>query len=224
MPRNEERRHRLNAEEAARIIYGTQEPDWRQVGQVRAMILRGVIQGSKDGRWTTADAVAEYLAAANLHRGAERNRRAAASGQSLPRDGSPSQREYRSTYRDVLKEYFLAVIRRRDRRQYSRSFQGAILAGQIALLIGLVTVGALVFHAVRKVPEPQELATVRQWLEQNTDRHQIVQWYAPEPVADGQGLSIRVVYEYAKVSPKTIRTDRVFVIEGGQVVSVESHK
>ncbi len=224
MPPSEERHQRLDAKEAARIIYGTQEPDLRQVGQVRAMILRGVIQGSEDGRWTTTDAVADFLAAANLRRETERNRRAAASGQPLPRDGSPSQRDYRSAYREVLKEYFLAVIRRRDRRQYSRSFQRAVLVGQIALLIGMVAVGALVFYTVRKAPDPHELAAVRQWLEQNTDRHQIVQWYLPEPASDGQGLSIRVVYEYAKVSPKTIRTDRIFVIEGGQVVSVKSHK
>jgi hypothetical protein len=211
----------LNAEEAARIIYGTCEPDLRQVGQVRVMILRGVIRGSEDGRWTTADAVAEYLAVANLHQGAERSRRAAASGQ--PRNRSPSQRAYRSAYRQVLKEYFLAVIRRRDRRRYSRSFQRAVLVGQLALLIGMVAAAGLIVCTVPKVPEPQELAVVRQWLEQNTDRHQIVRWHPPQPAAEGPGVSIRVVYEYAKVSPKTIRTDRIFLIQEGRIVSVESH-
>jgi hypothetical protein len=222
MSSDEKRPLRISVEEAARIVYGAQQPDWRQVGQVRALILRGTIRGSEDGRWTTAEAVAEYLATANLRRrSAERDRRAAG-GEGLPSHRSPLQRKYRSDYRDVLKEYFLAVIRRRDRRGYSRPFQRAVLAGQIVLLAGIAALLTVFFFSLRPAPEPPELAVVRAWLDENTDRYRIIQWYPPESAADGQGSTIRVIYDYAETSPKTIQTDRVFVIHGSRVTSVES--
>ncbi len=215
---------RIGVEEAARIIYGAKEPDWRQVGQVRAMILRGTIRGSEDGRWTTAEAVAEYLAAANLRRrSAERDRRAAG-GEGVPSHRSPLERKYRSDYRHVLKEYFLAVIYRRDRRGYSRPFQRAVLAGQIALLAGIAALLTVFFLGLRPTPEPPEMAAVRAWLEENTDRYHIIRWHPPEPTADGGGSTIRVIYDYAQGSRKTIQTHRVFVIHGNRVTAVESGK
>jgi hypothetical protein len=218
----EKRPLRLTAEDAARAIYGTQEPDFRQVGQVRAMILRGVIRGSEDGRWTTADAVAEYLASANLRRLSAETQRRASDGETPSQRGSSLQRQYRTDYRAALKDYFLAVIYRRDRRRYSRPFQRAVVAGQLVLLAGMVALIALAYFSLLPTAEPPELAAVRAWLEDNTTRYSILQWRAPQPAAEGEGSSIRVIYEYAQGSPKTIRTDRTFVIEGGRVVSVES--
>ncbi len=174
----ENRPLRLTVEHAARVIYGTQQPDFRQVGQVRAMILRGVIRGSEDGRWTTAEAVAEYLAAANLRqRSAETERRAACGDTPAPR-GSSLQRQYRTEYRAALKDYFLAVIYRRDRRRYSRPFQRAVVAGQLVLLAGMLALVALAFFLLRPAPEPPELAAVRAWLEDNTTRYSILEWRA----------------------------------------------
>jgi hypothetical protein len=222
MAEDQQRPLHLGVEDAARIIYGTQQPDFRQVGQVRAMILRGVIRGSEDGRWTTAEAVAEYLAAANLRqRAAETERRASGGEAPVPR-GSSLQRQYRTDYRAALRDYFLAVIYRRDRRRYSRPFQRAVVAGQIVLLAGMLALVALAFYSLRPVAEPRELTAVRAWLKDNTTHYHITQWHPPQPTADGERSSIRVIYEYSQTSRKTIRTDRVFVIEGSRVVSVES--
>jgi hypothetical protein len=66
------------------------------------------------------------------------------------------------------------------------------------------------------------MAAVRAGLEENTDRHRIIRWHPPQPATDGQDSTIRVVYEYAQTSRKTIQTDRVFFVRENRVTAVES--
>jgi hypothetical protein len=224
MPHNEKRDRCIDAEEAARIIYNTREPDPRQVGQVRAMILRGVIHGSEDGRWTTVTAVAEFLAAVTLRQrsaGRDDRRTAAARAGDAPQRSS-REREYRSAYRESLKEYFLAVIYRRDRRQFSKPFQRAVIVGQIGLLALIMTVLVAILVGLRPQREPPELTVVRAWIKKDAKSYEIIRWYPPHPSTGGDGTSIRVIYEYSDTGRKTIHTDRVFVISENQVTAVSS--
>src|SRR5688572_24131338 len=103
MTRSQDRR--IDVEEAARIIFGTSEPNARQVGSVRAIIMRGMIAGSKDGKWTTTSAVAEYLASATLrrHQSAQAQDRDIESAEGGTAAVLPNQRQYHSIYRESLK-------------------------------------------------------------------------------------------------------------------------
>jgi hypothetical protein len=226
MPQDKRPSLRIGVEEAARIIYGTPEPDALQVGQVRALIVRGVIQGSEDGRWTTAGAVAEYLAAAALRqRSAQRDERRAAAAEEDPPPQRPAwERKYRGAYRELLKDYFLALIYRRDRSRYSRKFQRAVIAGQVGLLALIIAVIVSIVVGVRGQPEPPELAAVRAWIEKDAKEYKIIRWYPPQPDAQGKGTSIRVIYEYSDAGRKKIHTDRVFIVAGGRVKSLSSHR
>lgn len=221
----DDKQPRIDVKEAARIIYGTPEPDLGQLGKVRALILRGALQGSADGCWSTAEAVAEFLAAVKLNqhqRSAEQASPVPTARQAQKQRHSATVRQDRPYYRALFKEYFLAVIhRQRDQgvqnQPPSRRFEQAVLAGQIGLLAVSVAIGVMAVMRIRQAAEPQELTLVRAWIRNDASRYSIVRWYPPQPLGDG--TSIRVVYSYAgrSVSSKVIQTDRVFVIRNNQV-------
>ena len=123
-------RRRISLEQAAEIMFQTSEPTPQQVAKVRTLIERGALAGSTQGKWTTSpESVAKYLAMASLHK-------STSAGKSpQEKERSRRQREadadIRPIYSDLMKDYFLTVLRRRYSRKKSKAFQRAVWAGQI---------------------------------------------------------------------------------------------
>jgi hypothetical protein len=207
---------KLTIEQAAQLIYQVDQPSPQQVGAVADLIKRGVLEGTRKGHWaTTTDAVARYLATATLNKKSGEHQKRQP-GQSNRAD--MESRTLRPVYRDLLKDYFMAVIRQRDARRRSKSFQNAVLGGQILAVVLIITTMVLVWRSATGVITPPELTAVERWLEQNTKRYTIQQWFPPEPSAGG--AKIRVKYEYLSAASRRVQTDREFLVQDGNVVKV----
>ncbi len=207
---------KLTIEQAAKIIYHVEAPSPKQVGAVADLIARGVLEGTRKGTWaTTTDAVARYMATATLSKktGDHHRRQQGQGGRA-----EAESRTLQPVYRDLLKDYFLSVIRRRDSRQRSTAFQRAVLAGQIAAVLLILTTFIVVWRSTAGVLVPPELAAIERWLEANTERYLIQEWFPPQP--GGGGSTVRVKYEYQGESGRRVRTDRRFVVQDGNVVKV----
>lgn len=209
---------KLTVEQAAKMIYQVDQPSPKQVGAVAELIARGALEGTRKGHWaTTTDAVARYMAAATL------SKKSGAHQQRQPGQSSRSDMESRAlrpVYRDLLKDYFLAVMRQRDARRRSKAFQHAVLVGQIAVVVLILTTMVLLWRSAGGVMAPPELAAVERWLEENTKRYKIQEWFPPE--RSGNGATIRVKYEYISEASRRVQTDRQFVVRDGSVVQVRS--
>ncbi len=211
------------------MIFNVSEPGHREVGQVRQMILRGALRGSRKGQWSTSqEAVAEYLTARSLKRGSGAGRatataRLAANDDAQAPAGPASYggRDLRPVYRDIFKDYFLTVIRRRDAKHDSQAFQRAVFAGQALSLVALVVCGWFVYRSTLSPPPPAELAVVEQWLEKNTQRYRILGWSPVQRSGDGGG-AIRVKYQYQERGARLISTERLFVVANGRVTDVSN--
>ena len=215
MPPAEQRK--LTIEQAAKVIYQVAEPSPQQVGAVADLIARGLLEGTRKGHWaTTADSVARYMATATLNRkSAGHNRRMEGNARAT----GIESRTLRPVYRELLKDYFLAVIRRRDTKRRTKAFQHAVLVGQMAAVALIVAVFAFVWWTAGGTPPPSELAAVEAWLEENTDRYKIHDWFPPQQSSGGSS-TIRVKYEYSANNPRRVQTDREFVVQDGKVVGL----
>jgi hypothetical protein len=218
----------LSLVEAARVIYRTAAPSDEQIQRVYRRMKSGALAVRDFGRnpleWTTTEgALADYLAARmvkvreNPTPASSRNKTARAP--IAPRLSNRRAREasrLRSMYYGMWREYFLAVLLRRRMAHRSAAFRRAVLAGQIGLLVCLA---ALLVAAVRLTREPiaPERAAIERWIGQQSDRHQVVRWYPTQPAPDGNGLLVEVEYKYAKDSPRTVTTRRVFRVAGDEV-------
>lgn len=196
-----EKDKRLNLREAAQVIYGVKQSTPEQIERVRALIATGELVG--DSRGTTTQHVAAYLARIALLR--QREARADA-----------PKGELEGVYQETLKNFFLAVVFQRRLKGTSRTFQRAVLIGQI---VSLCLIAALVFFSARTAfpPLSPERAAVHEWLEANARKPRINRWHPPQIGDDGQ-TRMRVEYHYVAESGKGIDTDRVFIIADGQVV------
>lgn len=207
---------KLTIEQAAKIIYQVEQPSPQQVGAVAELIARGALEGTRKGHWaTTTDAVARYLATATLSKKAGDHQKRQP-GQSNRAD--MESRTLRPVYRDLLKDYFMAVIRQHDARRRSKAFQHAVLGGQILVVVLIITTMVLVWRGASGVITPPELTAVERWLEQNTKRYKIQEWFPPQPSAGG--AKIRVKYEYTSKASRRVQTDREFLVQDGNVVQV----
>lgn len=200
------------------MLFNTRQPTEVQVAQVRQALesgrLHGIRPATSGGHWTTTvDDVAALMAAAAGSRTA-----AQASSAGAARGAEPG---LGSLYQELLKEYFLAVIMRRSRREGSVNFQRAVVAGQCVLLLTLVAVIVAGLRP-RAGEEAPYRAAVEAWLADQPDqtRHQILTWHPADPNDDG--AAVRVVYRYYLPGGKAITTDRVFTIAGGRVTRVDS--
>jgi hypothetical protein len=212
---------RLSLAAAAKIIYANPRPTVEQIERVQARLEAGVLKGSRVGllgrSWeTTTEAVAEYLARQSLHQQA---RSAAVSHQPSARSSEFSI-QIREFYGEILKQYFLAVILRRKIRGRSVIFYRCVTGGQITCLLMLAGVVALTINA-GLVPAPPEQALVARWIEQETGRFQVIQWFPPQ-AAPRKGRIMRVQYRYFTRNGKPIDTDRKFLVRGDSVTQLDS--
>lgn len=216
--------HRIGVRKAAQLIFRVRQPTAEQLSRIRQLLTRGDLQ--PEGNGTTMESVAELMARVAL-RGvgpSDKGSPADFASEILESPGSRSAfggESLRSIYRESLKEYFLAVFFRRRRNDASVGFQRAVVAGQaiVLLMFALFVVGS-----VRAIfaPMPPEKSAVLDWLDKNTHHFRIIQWHPAAAADDGNGMTMRVQYHYVTRHGRGIDTDRVFTIQAGRVVRVDS--
>ncbi len=194
----------LSADEAARIIYNTHRPTPQQVGQVRLRLVRGHLKsGPSGGTTTTAAAIAEYMTTVQVAK------------QPKPCDSG----ELSGLYRDLFRDYFMAVVTRRRIGNRSPLFLHAVLAGQIATLATVLIALALIVRSTIN-PESPEQKLVRAWIEQQHGSVTFHVWFPPFPLEGQAATQLRVQFTYRTSNRKSIRTDRTYQISHGQVSEV----
>jgi hypothetical protein len=223
----------LSIVEAARVIFRTAVPSDEQIQRVYKRMKAGTIPvrayGGDPLKWTTTEtALADFLAA-QMIRGPS-----GASRVSAPREhahaappanaGTSSRRarqakRLRGVYYGMWRDYFLAVMLRRRMAHRSAAFRRAVLAGQVGLLALFAGVLAGAVRLAREPIVPEHVA-IERWIDERTDRHQVVRWHPAQLARDGNGVTIEVEYRYAKDSARTITTRRTFRVAGEQVEEV----
>jgi hypothetical protein len=219
---------RLDVREAARILYKTPDPTPQQVDAVRRELARGSLAGNRDGLWTTNQAVADYLAGRTHERRAMGGGRGDPTGGFVPVPSRPAAGAGRTggirsndtlvtLYQDLLRDYFLAVLRRQKQQRRSKFFERAVVAGQVACLLMLLGVFVFGLKVAQSMRQPPEQVAVERWIAENSGDYHVIRWYPTEPARDGGGAIVRVEYQYYSPSRKGITTDRSFEVRGDQV-------
>jgi hypothetical protein len=199
--------------EAARLIFRTSTPNDKQVHRVYELMKAGALavrdHAGPPLKWTTSEAaLAEFLAS---RREARANRQQP--GQRHADDGEADK--LRVVYRNIWRDYFLAVMLRKRMEHRSRAFQHSVVVGQVLLLVALV---GLMLGGMRWtfIPLPPERAPIERLIAETTDDYAIERWHPAEPTADGNGSSVRLEYRYLKESKRWVHTDRRFRVVGAQ--------
>lgn len=209
-------KRRLSLTEAAQLIFKTDAPTAEQVVKVRRLIAKGVMAGQNDGHWSTSTkAVADYLATASLHRHAARNR--SQTDDEVPAFRKRNTAEIRPIYNDLMSDYVMAMLMRRDVRQRSANFRRTVLAGQL-IVVAAIMLGCL-WLAVGSAEVPKELPVVEAYLNKKHSWVQIEEWHPPTPGRDGFGNNIQVVYQVKeRGKPKSV--EAVFSVRGDVVMGI----
>jgi hypothetical protein len=224
-------KRRLDVRGAARIIHQTSDPTPQQVDSVRQELARGNLQGSRDGRWTTFQAVAAYLAGRASDRHDPLRGRATGSPLFLPVEWVPDARAKRpgvvrsndtlvTLYQELLRDYVQAVLRRQKQHHRSKLFERAVVAGQFACLLVLLGIFVFGFHAVQSIRQPPEQVAVERWIAANNGDFQVLRWDTTESAEPGRGVIVRVEYQYYSPSRKRIVTSRAFEVQNDRVTEV----
>ncbi|MEX0703876.1 MAG: hypothetical protein WD069_17385 [Planctomycetales bacterium] len=218
---------RMSYREAARAIYAAREPTDLQLAGIDEKVTRGALHGNRSRRWVATDSVIAYIAMrAERQRLSARAEPAGIAGDRSPLDAPPSAIDLAREllppiYREGLRDYFAAVIRRRRPAGASAAFGRAVLVGQIVLILfPIVAVVALYAVAVRP---PREHAAVQALLEREVasgaiDEYTIVEWAPSETDPREEGTRIRVRYRYSENGGKSILTDRTYLVRGETAV------
>ena len=170
--------------------------------------------GREPLEWTTTEgALADYLAARLSQPRAKPTR--LSEGDQLPVKASRSTRrdraatELRSVYRGILRDYFLAIMLRRRTGSRSATFRRCVLAGQIVMLASFAGLLVTLVRIATPAPRP-EFDMVQKWIDEATDRYEVLRWHPIKIPPDGHGVVVEVEYKYAKDSSRTIFTRRSF--------------
>lgn len=198
----------LTAQRAAALLYNTQTPTMEQVAKVQAKIARGMLVRSNRGGWTTTPgAIAQYLADKSSKEAARSGRKATAirRGATMP-----------GFYRELVKDYLLAMMMRRTLRKRSAVFLYAVSAMQVALVLTPLVVTITTWRSVDAARSiSTERAAVERWLANKYYEHQV------QTLTETSDGTTHVKFWYRQKDSKRIESDRVFTIESGQVTNVE---
>jgi hypothetical protein len=123
-------------------------------------------------------------------------------------------------YQELMRDYVLAVLRRRKQQHRSKLFDRAVVAGQVACLLMLLGVFVLGLRTARSLRQPPEQAAVERWIAAHNGDFQVLRWDPAEPAEGGRGVIVRVAYQYYSPSRKRIVTSRVFEVQGDRVWEV----
>jgi hypothetical protein len=221
--------------EAARRIYNAASPTPEQVGRVVKKIEAGVLARSeRGGLTTTLEAVADYMARREAGRGqgarhaTELIRKAAGEDVADPQQhhlqtaagqrsavGAPLS----AVYRELMKDYFLAVLLRRRMAHRSETFHWIVNGSQAVLLTAVIVLAAMVsVGAIRATILPPDHRAIHAWV---ADRHDDVKVVKIVPLAEPVG-SYRVEYNYVISGQRRIYTSMILTLENHQVVRFTS--
>lgn len=198
----------LSAEQAARLIYNTRAPSSEQIEKIKTRIDRGALErGPRGGYTTTASAVADYMArhvaaaTANEHKEARRFK----DGEAVP-----------ALYKDLLKDYFLAVLMQRTARRRTAAFNAAVIGFQVALiLVPLVAFWLTYSSTVKAMIKPPQRVAAERWLDENFDDYEITQL---QPLDEPAG-AFRLRFWYSQQGSKRIQSVRILEIDGDRVLT-----
>jgi hypothetical protein len=210
---------RISFKQAAALIYRAASPSPDQVRRVAELVAHGELDGTTRG--TTMDAVAAFMANSSIDRAAGVVKSAPHAGMRAANADHAKHREpLDRVYRETLKDYFLALIFRRKVSRASKTFQRAVLAGQIFILLLIAAAVVFTSRTVFTPLSPERAAVVR-WLQETYPEHRVNQWHSPAAGGDGQ-VRMRVEFRYVPPGRRGVDTVRVFTVVDGQVVSVDS--
>jgi hypothetical protein len=220
--------------DAARLIFRTSAPDDRQVHRVYELMKVGAIRvrdcGGSPLRWTTTEgALADFLtsqreARMKVQRSSQRLRKPNAGlGDEHPlaalHEDDEESDKLRGVYRNIWRDYFLAVMLRRRVGHRTHLFARWVVVGQVVVLLTLIGTFAGVVRLTWN-PKPAEHAAIECWIAENTDDFGVTRWFPFEEVADVAGTVVRVQYRYQKESRRWIHTDRRFQVLGDTVTEL----
>lgn len=214
-------RQRLTIVEATRLIFRGRASESEHVRHVEKWLEQGVLDGQRVGsKWyTSRDAIARFLARRTLdefHDEDGDEQRHAALRYS-------AKGELITVYRQVLKDYFLAVLMRRRVSRIGRYWRQAVLVGQAALVVS-VGGGVLCVSLLLMRPAPIEHRAIDQWLaETYQDDFNVEQISAPME-NDDVGKVFLVKYRYSSKHRGQIHTEQYFVVRDGKVIDVSSER
>lgn len=208
--------------EAARLIYGVREPTPEQIAKVAAKVSSGQLRGNRMTDRVAADSVVRYIAGKTEdHRLRDLSRRTteSAAGANPPVE---SLQVLRPIYREGLREYLAAVVRRRYAPGASAGFRRAVLAGQLALVALSVVVICCAWLMREGVPPERRVIEAqldREVAEGKIGGYEIIAWGLVEPRPDGAPL--RVKFRYRSAGGKSVITDRVYRVQGDQASRID---
>lgn len=221
--------------EAARRIYNSAAPTPEQVGRVVQKIESGTLARSeRGGLTTTLEAVADYMARREAGRGqaakhaTEIGRKAAGEPEKAPKKhllqtaagqvnsvGAPLS----VVYRELMRDYFLAVLLRRKIKHRSQAFHRVASASQALLLVAVMALVAFAsVRAIRSTIMPADHQAIHAWVH---GRHADANIVKIVPLAEPAG-AYRVEYTYAIRGKRTIQTSMILSLEDRRVVRFTS--
>lgn len=121
-------------------------------------------------------------------------------------------------YRELLKDYFLAVVMRRRFAHHSQAFQRAVVGSQAALLVAVTALVCWVSAtAVRSRLVPPEHRAVQSWI---ADKHADAKIHEICKLERPPGC-YRVNFQYGS-GGRLIQSSLIFTVDGPNVVDVNS--
>lgn len=220
-------RQRLTIVEAARLIFRAASLQSGHVRHVEKWLEQGELDGQcVDSKWyTSRDAIARFMARRAVDQLGEEDD--GGDGHNAPGQRRLSRYSddgaLKIVYRQVLKDYFLAVLLRRRTRRIGRFWRRAVLAGQVALVASVAGVVLCVALLLMR-PAPIEHRAIDQWLAQ-TYQDGFTLMHIGTPLDHGDtGDVFLVKYRYGSKHRGQIHTEQYFVVRDGKVIDVSSER
>jgi hypothetical protein len=196
----------LTAEQAARMIYNTQAPSHEQIAKVEQKLRRGSLRPGPQGKATTTTAaVAEYLA----------RRTAAQAEQNHPSARRPAAgAALEGYYKELLADYFLALLLQRTRQRRTRAFTIGVTAMQIALVLLPIVIFVSTYRASLQamIRSPARVAT-ETWMRGQYDEYEIEKIDLVPPDR------LRVSFWYKQKGTKRVQTIRILTFDGNAITA-----
>jgi hypothetical protein len=206
----------LTPKEAARRIFNTDTPSEQQVSNVIALMKSGAIARTAPDQWTTTvPAVADYLTRVESARLDPRDRPTRGHATTSIDSAGTSVSQF---YRGLIKDYFLAVLLKRQLHSRSQTFQRVVVASQaVVLLLGLLIIALAAAQVLKKPWVSPEQKIVEAWLSNKFQEVTLrnVSPHTSEPNA------VIAKYTY-RDGGRIIESKMKFTLSGGQVLSVDS--
>jgi len=229
----------ISVVEAARTLFRSATPSDDQILRVCRLLRAGALRPKQRAgsplEWTTTPAaLADFMASSVVQR-AQRSepldRSLLAHSEDVPiqPEGMPCSGaaandwpELSGVYREIWRDYFLAMLLRRRTDRYGTTFKRAVVLGQAVALLAIVSLFVTALTGMRALYVPSERAAILHMIDKTTDEFAVTQWHTAVPAPQGDAELIRVEYRYRNGSKRWIHTDRTFLVTEDTVFELES--